>query len=302
MIDFKILTYDDLDLVKQFVDNPQKRAICANTLANVFIWREYNNTKWALLDNVLILSYGKNNSSDLLCSLHNFTEDNLRRTIEILLEYANSINKRLILTSITKEDSRIIERLFPDKCDNEGLFSSCEYIYNRTDLKLLPGDKYRRKRAEIKKFKERYQYRCVPLNPDLKDEYIKLCNNRHQEQDDSNECFISVETDIYVLNDALDNFERLDLFGISLYVEDKLIAFTFGSKLTDNMVDVMYQKANTEYYGVYSMIYNLWVSGLPQEYEYINAEEDLGIENLRKAKMLYRPCKIENNYRLIIRK
>ena len=88
---------------------------------------------------------------------------------------------------------------------------------------------------------------------------------------------------------ALNHFEQLGLTGGVLHVSGKIAAFTFGMPINNQTFDVCIEKANTEIEGAYTMINYEFVNHIPEQYIYINREEDLGIEGLRKAKMSYHP-------------
>ena len=68
-----------------------------------------------------------------------------------------------------------------------------------------------------------------------------------------------------------------------------MVAFTFGARINAEAFDVCVEKADTDYEGAYAMINNEFVSCLPEDIVYINREEDLGLEGLRKAKLSYYP-------------
>lgn len=303
MINFKPIDLDVLDLIQPYVDNPNKRSMSSNNLAYIFTWSEMLHPSYAIIDNTAILSFEEfGNSSQLICSLHNYQDSDLIKIITDLIEYADSVNKRLVVASLTQDDVLIFNRLIPNRYREVVAPQTWDYIYNRSDLELLTGSKYQPKRNHINKFKSMYDYRFEPLDLALKEQYIELCNKTHKPQDIKDNYYISLEDVVSAIETAIDNFERLNLIGGALYVGGKLVAFTYGAKLTDNMFDIMIEKANIEYNGVYSMINNLFVKSLPQEYIYINREEDLGVEGLRKAKLSYHPCKIQENHRLIIEK
>ena len=74
------------------------------------------------------------------------------------------------------------------------------------------------------------------------------------------------------------------------------MAFTYGAPINDSTFDVCVEKADTAYEGAYAMINQEFVNHLPEQYRYINREEDLGIEGLRKAKLSYMPHQVLMKY------
>lgn len=88
---------------------------------------------------------------------------------------------------------------------------------------------------------------------------------------------------------ALNHFNELGLIGGAparrrqsdcLYIRAPINHDTFG---------VHVEKADVDYEGAYTVINQEFASRLPEQFTYVNREEDLGIPGLRKAKLSYNP-------------
>ena len=79
------------------------------------------------------------------------------------------------------------------------------------------------------------------------------------------------------------------LSGGIVRVGGQIVAFTIGSPINETTFGVHIEKANRDYDGAFTVINRLFASTIPERYTYVNREEDLGIEGLRKAKLSYKP-------------
>jgi hypothetical protein len=91
------------------------------------------------------------------------------------------------------------------------------------------------------------------------------------------------------LSFALEHFDELGLLGGALVVDDKIIAFTYGSPINYMTFGIHVEKADIRYEGAFSVISQEFAKHIPQQYTYVNREEDLGIPGLRKSKLSYQP-------------
>ena len=92
------------------------------------------------------------------------------------------------------------------------------------------------------------------------------------------------------------NLETLELLGGAIFVDDKVVAFTLGSKISDEIFDIHIEKALKDYAEAYTVINQQFAKNELSEYKYINREDDLGIEGLRKAKLSLKPCMLLKKY------
>jgi hypothetical protein len=109
------------------------------------------------------------------------------------------------------------------------------------------------------------------------------CNLRHCELD------AGLAAEQRAIAACLENWARFSLIGGAVVVEDRIEAFAIGEKLNPVTAVVHFEKANPELRGMYQLI-NQWFcrNGL-SEYTFVNREQDLGLEGLRKAKESYHP-------------
>ena len=157
----------------------------------------------------------------------------------------------------------------------------------RSDLAELKGKHYQPKRNHVNKFRKEYRYNYEPLTPDL----IPVCLQfesewcmKHGYIENEN-----IRNERRALTYALHHFEELDLTGAVISVDGKIAAFTFGAPISHNTFGVHYEKADINIDGIYSAINQEFASHLPEQYIYLNREEDLGIPGLRQAKLSYHP-------------
>ena len=93
----------------------------------------------------------------------------------------------------------------------------------------------------------------------------------------------------------LDNMELLGVRGGAIYVEGKVVAFTLGSRISDDIFDIHIEKALSDYAEAYTVINREFARTL-EGYKYINREDDMGLEGLRKAKLSYKPAILLKKY------
>ena len=98
---------------------------------------------------------------------------------------------------------------------------------------------------------------------------------------------------------AFRNFDTLGLEGGLLRVNGEVVAFTIGEKQNADTYTVHFEKAFPEVQGAYPMInreFVRYITKLHPEMLYINREDDMGMENLRKAKRSYYPDLMVEKY------
>ena len=291
MIDFKDITLADKDLITSYTMNSSRRN-CDLSFSNLCSWRFLYNTKFAIVDNFLVFKFW---AEDKLAYMMPVGTGNPKDVLQKLINDATEENQPFCILGVCTGMRNELEDTMPEQFQFTADRDYADYIYLRSDLATLKGKKFQAKRNHINRFRNSYpNYEYTPITPDrikecmeLEAEWCKV-NNCDQQEGTGNER----RALIY----ALHNFEALGLTGGILHVDGKIVAFTFGIPINKDTFGVHVEKADTSIDGAYAMINYEFSSRIPEQYTYINREEDLGIEGLRKAKLSYQPTIILEKY------
>ena len=96
----------------------------------------------------------------------------------------------------------------------------------------------------------------------------------------------------FIIKKALENMDRLGLEGLLLSTDKGPVAMTLGSRLSEDTVDVHFEKAFDFVDGAYPAINHGFANYLREKYpqlRFLNREDDMGLEGLRRAKEIYCP-------------
>lgn len=291
MIDFKDITLADKDLITSYTMNSSRRN-CDLSFSNLCSWRFLYNTKFAIVDNFLVFKFW---AEDKLAYMMPVGTGNPKDVLQKLINDATEENQPFCILGVCTGMRNELEDTMPEQFQFTADRDYADYLYLRSDLATLKGKKFQAKRNHINRFRNSYpNYEYTPITPDrikecmeLEAEWCKV-NNCDQQEGTGNER----RALIY----ALHNFEALGLTGGILHVDGKIVAFTFGMPINKDTFGVHVEKADTSIDGAYAMINYEFSSRIPEQYTYINREEDLGIEGLRKAKLSYQPTIILEKY------
>ena len=291
MISFKDITLADKDTITSFTMKSDRRN-CDLSFSNLCSWRFLYDTKFAVVDNFLVFKFW---AGEQLAYMMPIGTGDLKAILRKLIEDADKEKQSFCMLGVCSNMRVDLETTLPSQFVFTEDRDYADYIYLKSDLSTLKGKKFQSKRNHINRFRNTYpDYEYTPITPDriqecldLEAEWCKV-NNCDQQEGTGNER----RALIY----ALHNFEALGLTGGILHVNSKIVAFTFGMPINHETFGVHVEKADTSIEGAYAMINYEFANRIPEQYIYINREEDLGIEGLRKAKLSYQPATILEKY------
>jgi len=265
------------------------------TFTNLFIWRHAYLIKIFRMENFLCLSGEKDGNPFFFPPIG---EGDMVKCYRRLLE---SLRERGDIPKIGRVPEETANRV---DWESEGWAvefdrDQSDYVYLTEDLIKLEGRKYHRKRNHIKQFKERYPYQYIPLTGD----HISECLKLQTDWCDLRRCEVvpGLRSESIAIKEAFDHFERLRLKGEIILINGKVEAFTLGEPLNRDTVVIHIEKANPAFEGLYPVINQAFLENHWSGYTYVNREQDLGEEGLRKAKESYFPHHMTKKYTITLR-
>ena len=234
-------------------------------------------------------------------------KSDIKAAIEILAKSAKENNSNTcIFKNITAEEKEILESFF-EVVKVEATPAYSDYIYLTENLSTLPGAKYSKKRNHINQFKKKhsdFKFELLDehnikqayevekqwlLENTLESQSDKTSDTQNNRTNDSQD----LQEEEQIIKKALDNFvyfsKHAGMRGGILFVKNEAVAFCLSSRLCDSVIDIHFEKCLSSFAkdGGYAVINNEFAKTISTKY--INREEDLGIEGLRKAKRSYYP-------------
>jgi len=292
MEDFRPIELIHKPLFDRFLNQEQPRT-SELTFTNLFMWRHCYSTTWSVRDGCLliILKDGKRGAFGL--------------------PPAGGGDKASALDSLVGElrnltDRPLIARVGRDQVENfvdASRYKTSEdrdnydYVYLSQDLINLSGNRFHGKKNHLNRFVKNYPFEYKELDAHLVKSFLDLqetwCELRNC---DENPGLMDENGAIY---EALKNYEALGFKGGAILIGSKVEAFSFGEMLNRDTAVIHIEKANPEIPGLYAAINQRFCQAAWLEARFVNREQDLGIETLRKAKLSYNPDHLEAKFTVV---
>ena len=187
---------------------------------------------------------------------------------------------------------------------------SFDYVYATEHLVSLPGRSYHGQRNHIRRFKRRYpDYLLEPVGPENAAECRELAEEWFANKQRillerpglSQEALayeqVLMEDERVAIKEVFAHFHELPVSGLAVRVGGHIRAFAVGEPLARDTVVIHLEKADHEYHGLSQFICQAFCEYVwAGDYRFVNREEDLGFEGLRKAKLALGPDHLTKKY------
>ncbi len=297
-MDFRKISIEDKELIEKYL-KVGNLGIAEHCFTDIFMWQDHYSTRF-FEDGEFLYIKSKSIDEETEYYMCPVGSGDVCKAIEKLYE---NFGDDIIIVSITDELKEKIESLAPEKFDFEEFRDSADYIYLAEKLMTLSGKKLHSKRNFVNRFLAEYgdDYTYETMTSENKHKAWDFHKTWYKETGCLTED-ASLRAETCAIKKIIDNYEALGAIGAILSVKDKVVGFTIGTKSTKDLAVVQIEKGDVNFTGVYPMINKSFVENELSDMIYINREEDLGLEGLRKAKLSYKPEILRMKYSMTRRK
>ena len=284
------LTANDRDLFNKFLAL-NTHELSAYAFENIYIWKGLFDIFFKVIGDSLCIFF-RDKAGGLFMNLPPLAKTTERGVAEEAFVIMDSVNKNKEVSRTENVEGK--DAIFYKGLGHPCIEKPCEYLYNRTELAQLKGDRFKSKRHGFNYFIERNEFEYQPFSSGHKEGCLLLYDswikNRQLKGDDyiyqsmlkdSRACF----------GVLLNDFEDLGFVGRVVMVNKEIKAFTFGFGLNKETFCIMYEITDLSIKGLSQFIFRQFCGEL-KGYSYINVMDDSGLENLKRVKLSYRPIRL----------
>lgn len=296
MLSFSEISVNDKEMFSERIlkYGAQASDIC---FTSIYMWAEALNFKFVEIGGlVCVISFTSTFKPYCLPPFGDMAGGDFEKAIVELKRFFDEKGWHLMFRRFVKKDVERLKEIKFLEYKAEYSRDASDYVYLREDLVKLSGKMYDGKRNHISRFKREHEGNYEYL--DMKHEDIEECMALSKQYCTSGgkEC-VGCDTCEKVANwRVLKNFEKLGCKGGVVKLNGDIKAFTVGEMLNANTSVTHIEKADKDINGLYPFINQQFCTNGFPEAMYINREEDMGIEGLRRAKLSYHPTRMEDKY------
>ncbi|MCI5687128.1 MAG: phosphatidylglycerol lysyltransferase domain-containing protein [Emergencia sp.] len=299
---FEDMTEEEIKTLKEYFTGFDYRGAGYTFLAN-YIWRNTHCLCWEVIDDYLFLAgadcmIGEPSAVISMPMTKNgiYEPEKLRAAVN---EARSRFAKRKIPFSIILVPGHMrqyLEEAFPGEMSFEHDRDSDEYIYLKEKLITLSGRALHKKKNHLNYFLKTYSYEVRPIDKTMLPEIMELVRDVKEGKDYDADELESLHMEEEAISEVLKFAGDQNVYGTAVFIDGKIEAFAIGELLSEDTAVEHFEKANDKFRGLYQLVCSEFCKSLPERVEYVNREEDMGLENLRHAKEALKPNHMEEKY------
>lgn len=294
MIPFHPLTLADKDIIVQSV-YPTDNRDCNLSFINLISWSFLYHTEVALHKGWLLFRFKADGHNAYMSPIG---QGDWKAIMQELIADSEQQGHPFLMFDVCERSFAMLDAAMPRCFYASADRNFTDYLYLRTKLATLSGKKLQAKRNFVNRFTAAHpDYTFESLNPSHFYECLRLDTLWAQEKTKETDAGdFTYESERCAMQTVFDHWAELEGRGGVIRVDGKIIAFTYGAPINSDTFDVCAEKADTSFEGAFATINRDFARSLPEQFIYLNREEDLGIEGLRHSKLSYHPELLLHKY------
>ena len=290
----KELKLDDYSIIKPYLDLANYEGYNSN-FVTMMMWNHEYHIQYEIHEHFVVMLH--NYKGTQFWAMPFTSPQYYREAIDYMLEYSHKNQFEFIIDCAIDTFVEYIKPLYQDKLLFARTPENDDYVYDRMMLQTLSGKKMQKRRNHYNAFlKENpdYIYRDLDLVNDFN--MILECLNRWEsEKEDLSESMTSEVKGIMYL---LSSRHMLEFEVGGIFINGQMEAFIIASRLKHSTIQIHVEKANKDIRGLYPAILKEMLEHHFPDEQYVNREEDMGLENLKKSKLTLHPIKMNEKNRI----
>ena len=286
MISFKTVTLCDKPWVDEIVRAENSRSADYN-FGNIYIWDKYYRQLICRCGDRMLTKLRYEGKPAFVFPIGSGP---LRPAVEALREFAAFKGYPLVIRGITPKHRELLEAEYPGQFTFDLEEKNCDYIYLAERLSTYSGKALHGKKNHCNRFEAENDWAWLPLTRELIPGCLDMLDVWTEENTERLDKSVSHEHDAIIR--AFAAFERLELEGGVLTAGGKIVGFSLGEMCSADTFAVHFEKAEINMNGAYPMVCRELTRMLMARHPglvYINREDDMGLEPLRRSKQSYKP-------------
>jgi hypothetical protein len=286
MLEFKTLTLEDKGWVDELVMSENTMAAGYN-FGNTYLWSKNRQGMVARCGDRIIT---KLRFFDDVAFTFPIGRGELRPAIDALREYCKAQGQPMKLWGLTVQHREQLEQEYPGEFEYKENENCADYVYLAEKLSTYSGKALHGKKNHCNRFEAENEWDFVPMTRQIIPECMDMLD--HWMEDNEGRLDDSIVRERDALTKAFAAYEPLKLEGGVLRIQGKVVGFSIGEMTSPHCFDVHFEKADANINGAYPMVcreLTRQVMAKHPELIYMNREEDMGLDSLRRSKQSYKP-------------
>ena len=292
---FTKLTTEHIPLLQKYFRSQNWRT-CDYSVGAVLMWADYLGTHFCETDECLVFCADGFDGGTYFS--YPVGDGDISAALDSIEGYAREKGFAFSLSDVPAEEVAFLEERYAGRVSMDTSRDYWDYLYDAESMKTFAGKKLSGQRNHVNRFRRLYpDCKFVKLTPSNLERVREFCRKFvYERQNDLNVSRQEGRASIQMLDYIFD----MNGVGGFLELEGEIIAISLGEVVGDTLF-VHVEKALHEYSGVYQVMVSEFANHFATEgVNFINREEDDGVEGLRKSKLSYRPVRLLEKYNVVI--